>query len=67
MPAAGPGGAFMAGRMKTAVRPTETLRAYIEGNLEFIVAPREQMKARTDIVMNGALSYDAASETAAVS
>lgn len=59
-------GAFMAGRMTTPADPAQSLRAYIEGIVEFIDTHREKMKALADIFMNGGLRYDAADEQAAV-
>jgi AcrR family transcriptional regulator len=60
-------GTYMAARMKAAASPAEALRAYIEGNVEFISSHREQMKALADIFVNGGFSYDAADEKAVVS
>lgn len=63
-------GEFMSERMRApASRAGQSavgaLRAYIEGNVEFIGTHREQMKALTDIFVNA--GYDADKETAAVS
>lgn len=67
-------GQFMADRMNSASSAgsgggsaAAALRAYIEGNIEFIDAHREEMKALTDIFINGGFSYDAESEGAVVS
>ena len=60
-------GAFMAKRMSGCSGPTEALRAYIEGNVEFIGAHQTDMKALVDIFMNGGFAYDATTEAAVVS
>ena len=60
-------GAFMAERMSGCSGPTEALRAYIEGNVEFIGAHQTEMKALVDIFMNGGFGYDATTEAAVVS
>lgn len=59
--------AFMAHRMAAATRPAEALRSYIEGNVAYISAHGEQMKALMDIFLAGAFRYDADAEAAAVS
>lgn len=65
-------GPFMAERMQAAGSAAEgpaaaALRAYIEGSIEFIDTHREQMKALTEVFVNGGLSYDAGSEDTVVS
>ena len=60
-------GAFMARRMQGAGSATAALRAYIEGNIEFIDGHRQQMKALTDIFLAGGFRYDSDSERGAVS
>ncbi len=60
-------GASMARRMQGASSAAAALRAYIEGNIEFIDSHREQMKALTDIFLGGGFRYDPGSEQAAVS
>lgn len=60
-------GGFMAGRLRAPGSAAEALRAYIEGNVEFIGAHREQMKALSGIFLGGGFRYDAGSEAAAVS
>ena len=60
-------GRFMGERMQTASAPPEALRAYIEGNVEFIAGHRSEMKALLEIFMNGGFQYDAASEQAVLS
>jgi AcrR family transcriptional regulator len=57
----------MTQRMAPASSPTEALRIYIEGNVEFIGAHRTEMKALLEIVMGGGLHYDAATERTVVS
>jgi AcrR family transcriptional regulator len=58
---------FMTERMRAASTPTQALRTYIEGNVEFIGAHRTQMKALMEIFMNGALAYDTGAEQTVVS
>ncbi|MBO0835870.1 MAG: TetR family transcriptional regulator [Actinobacteria bacterium] len=65
-------GRFMAGRMPTPGSAAEAsaadaLRVYIEASIEFIDTHREQMKAFTDIFINGGFSYDPGSENTVVS
>lgn len=60
-------GRFMAGRLQAVSGAREALRAYIEGNVEFIGAHRREMKALVDIFMNGGFHYDTASEQTALS
>jgi AcrR family transcriptional regulator len=54
--------AYMAERMTGAANATEALRTYIEGNVEFIGAHREEMKALLEIFLNGGLDYGPATE-----
>jgi AcrR family transcriptional regulator len=60
-------GAFMANHMTAVTGPAEALRAYIEGNVAYISAHGEQMKALMDIFLAGGFRYDADAEAAAVS
>jgi AcrR family transcriptional regulator len=60
-------GTFMAGRMAGLAGPAAALRAYIEGNIEFIGAHRADMKALLEIFLNGGFRYDATTEQAVVS
>jgi AcrR family transcriptional regulator len=60
-------GAFMTERVATQPTASLALRAYIEGNVEFASTHRTYMKALLDIFVSGALNYDAASESTAVS
>ena len=60
-------GGYMAGRMAGARGAAGALRAYIEGNIDFIATHPEQMKALMDIFLGGGFAYGAASENTAVS
>lgn len=60
-------GQFMAGRLQAVSGAREALRAYIEGNVEFIGAHRREMKALVDIFINGGFHYDTATEKTVVS
>jgi hypothetical protein len=60
-------GTFMAGHMAAVTSPAEALRAYIEGNVTYISANRQQMKALTEIFLAGGFRYDAAAESEVVS
>lgn len=60
-------GAFMAERMSGVCGPPEALRAYIEGNVEFIGAHQIEMKALVDIFTNGGFGYHANTEATVVS
>ncbi|MGI8826435.1 MAG: TetR family transcriptional regulator [Chloroflexota bacterium] len=60
-------GAFMANRLAGTVGATGALRAYIEGNVEFIGAHRAEMKALLEIFINGGFHYDATADQAVVS
>ncbi|MBJ7610560.1 MAG: TetR family transcriptional regulator [Candidatus Dormibacteraeota bacterium] len=60
-------GRFMAERVARADGAAEALRAYIEGNVEFIGAHRAEMKALLEIFMNGGFVYDNTTEQAVVS
>jgi AcrR family transcriptional regulator len=60
-------GEFMAQRLRAPGSAAEALRAYIEGNVEFIGTHREEMKALSGIFLGGGFGYDAGSEAAAVS
>lgn len=53
-------GRFMAERMADQPTPSGALRAYIEGNVEFIAGHRTEMKALLGCFLNGAVSYDPA-------
>lgn len=59
--------AFMTDRLDGFGTATETLRAYIEGHIEFAWTHRTQMKAVLDIFINGDLDYDEDKEQAIVS
>jgi AcrR family transcriptional regulator len=52
----------MAERMAGAASAAGALRTYIEGNVEFIGAHREEMKALLEIFLNGGFNYDTAAE-----
>lgn len=60
-------GNFMAERLEGCTGPTELLRIYIVGNIEFVESHPCEMKALLEIFMNGAFAYDFASETAVIS
>ncbi len=53
---------FMADRVRTRSDAAGRLRAYIEGNIEFIASHRSQMKALLYIFLSGGLHYDATTD-----
>ena len=59
--------AFMTERLDAQPTAAATLRAYIEGNIEFAVARSAQMKALMDIFVSGGLAYDADNDSATMS
>lgn len=58
---------FMAERVGAQSTPGAALRAYIEGNIEFIKDHRTKMKALLAIFMSGDLDYDAPTDVTVVS
>jgi AcrR family transcriptional regulator len=60
-------GSHMAYRMANVSSPTAALRAYIEGNVEFIGSHRQQMKALLEIFLNGAFDYGPQTDQAVIS
>jgi AcrR family transcriptional regulator len=60
-------GAHMAQRLTAVPNATAALRTYIEGNVEFIGAHRQQMKALLEIFVNGGFDYGADAEQAVLS
>jgi AcrR family transcriptional regulator len=60
-------GAHMAERLTAVPNASAALRTYIEGNVEFIGAHRQQMKALLEIFVNGGFDYGAAAEQAVLS
>ncbi|MDR2983725.1 MAG: TetR family transcriptional regulator [Nocardiopsaceae bacterium] len=57
-------GAHMTERLAGVTSANTALRTYIEGNVEFIGAHREQMKALLEIFLNGAFDYGPDSDQA---
>jgi hypothetical protein len=57
----------MARRLGTVASPAAALRTYIEGNVEFIGAHREQMKALLEIFLNGGFDYGPETDQAVIS
>lgn len=53
---------FMANRVQAAPDPGAMLRAYIEGNVEFIGAHRQKMKALLEIFLSGGVRYEGGSD-----
>jgi AcrR family transcriptional regulator len=60
-------GSHMAQRLAGVTSAAAALRTYIEGNVEFIGAHREQMKALLEIFINGGFAYGPAAEQAVLS
>lgn len=60
-------GAHMARRLTAVTSATAALRTYIEGNVEFIGAHREEMKALLEIFVNGGFDYGPDAEQAVLS
>lgn len=60
-------GTDMAHRLGTASGPAAALRTYIEGNVEFIAAHREPMKALLEIFLNGGFDYGPETDQAVIS
>lgn len=60
-------GSHMTQRLAGVSSATAALRTYIEANVEFIGAHREQMKALLEIFMNGGFDYGPATERAVLS
>jgi AcrR family transcriptional regulator len=60
-------GAHMAQRLTTVPNATAALRTYIRGNVEFIGAHREEMKALLEIFVNGGFDYGPDAERAVLS
>jgi AcrR family transcriptional regulator len=57
---------FMTTRVRGAGGAAATLRAYIEGVVEYVSTHRASMKALTEIVFNGAVPYGAGEDRQAV-
>jgi AcrR family transcriptional regulator len=57
---------FMEQRLRGLTGAAELLRAYIEGVVAFVAANRARMKALLEILLNGALPYDAGTDRAVV-
>jgi AcrR family transcriptional regulator len=57
-------GSDMVQRLAGVTTATAALRTYIEGNVEFIGAHREQMKALLEIFLNGGFDYGPESDQA---
>jgi len=57
-------GSYMVQRLAGVTSATAALRTYIEGNVEFIGAHREQMKALLEIFLNGGFDYGPESDQA---
>ncbi len=60
-------GAFMTDQLRGHQSATARLRAYIEGVVGFVDTHRAQMKALTEILLAGALDYDAGTDRRVVS
>jgi AcrR family transcriptional regulator len=60
-------GSHMAQRLAGVTSAAAALRSYIEGNVEFIGAHREQMTALLEIFVNGGFAYGPAAERAVLS
>jgi AcrR family transcriptional regulator len=60
-------GRFMATRVESQSGAAAKLRAYVEGNVEFICSHRAPMKALLEIFLGGGLHYDAAVDRSVVS
>ncbi|HSR86957.1 MAG TPA: TetR/AcrR family transcriptional regulator [Streptosporangiaceae bacterium] len=60
-------GSQMAHRLADASSPASALRTYIEGNVEFIGAHHEEMKALLEIFLNGAFDYGPETDQAVIS
>jgi len=57
-------GSHMMQRLAGITSAAAALRTYIEGNVQFIGANREQMKALLEIFLNGAFDYGPESDQA---
>ncbi|MGN6678760.1 MAG: TetR/AcrR family transcriptional regulator, partial [Streptosporangiaceae bacterium] len=57
-------GSHMMQRLAGVTSATSALRTYIEGNIEFIGAHRQQMKALLEIFLNGGFEYGPESDQA---
>jgi AcrR family transcriptional regulator len=60
-------GTHMARRLGSVASPAAALRTYIEGNVEFIGAHRQQMKALLEIFLNGGFDYGPEMDQAVIS
>jgi AcrR family transcriptional regulator len=60
-------GSHMRQRLAVVSTPRAALRTYIEANVEFIEAHREQMKALLEIFVNGGFDYGPATDQAVIS
>ncbi len=60
-------GAHMGQRLATVTNATVALRTYIRGNVEFIGAHREKMRALLEIFVNGGFDYGPDAERAVLS
>lgn len=60
-------GSHMAQRLAGVSTASAALRSYIEANVEFIGAHRDQMKALLEIFLNGGFDYGPATEQAVIS
>jgi AcrR family transcriptional regulator len=58
---------FMADRVQAESSAGGRLRAYIEGNVEFIGTHRSEMKALLEVFLNGGLHYDGETDLTVVS
>lgn len=56
--------AYMSDRISTAPDPDAMLRAYIEGNVEYIGTHRQKMKALLEIFLSGGIRYEGGSDEA---
>jgi AcrR family transcriptional regulator len=59
-------GKYMTARVGAAVGAPAMLRAYIEGVVEYVATHRAQMRALTEIVLNGAMPYGAGDDRVVV-
>jgi AcrR family transcriptional regulator len=60
-------GSHMAQRLAGVSNASAALRIYIEANVEFIGAHRDEMKALLEIFLNGGFAYGPATEQAVIS
>lgn len=54
---------FMSDRVSSASDPAAMLRAYIEGNVEFIGAHRQKMRALLETFLSGGVRYEGGSDS----